>query len=170
MNKRRPRFLRDPNDLFDGQIGLNRSQPLTDVIAFIRLEPMQGQLVLFRIQRNGAKTQFRGGPHHADGNFAAIGDQNLLGRIGFLRRHGVPLNNAYSCKLLHLIGVVCNCERKHSTIKKTPSYGARRPSLSYPCACIASPAICQKVSCWAGVMSRCHCAATPRRKKLLLSV
>ena len=82
MDQGRAALLGDGDDAVDIQIGLHRPQARTDPIAFIGLEPVQGQLVLLGIDRNRAQAELCGGAHDADSDFAAIGDEEFFGGQG----------------------------------------------------------------------------------------
>jgi len=89
------RSLGGADDVGDVQVGGDGLAARADQIAFVRLETVQGEAVLVGVDRDGANAHFRRCPHHADGNFAAIGDKKLAdpvagfvrgGHCGFLRR------------------------------------------------------------------------------------
>jgi hypothetical protein len=77
MDRICPRFARHTDDFGDRQIGRDRPQPLADAIGLVGFEPVQAKLVLLGIDGDGALAQFIGRAHHADGDFAAICDQDL---------------------------------------------------------------------------------------------
>ena len=79
------RFLRHPDDLGDRQIGGDRPQhlavgQLADLIGLVRLEAVQGDLVLLGEHRDGAAAELVGGAEHADGDLRAVGDEDFLDR------------------------------------------------------------------------------------------
>ncbi len=78
-------FACHPDDLGDREIGGDRAHALADPVGLIRLEAVQAQLVLFRVDGDGLLAKLVGGAQHPDGNLAAVGDQDLL-EIW----HGVP--------------------------------------------------------------------------------
>jgi len=82
------RFAGDADDVVDGQIGLHRPQPLADEPGFIGLEAVQGELVLARIDGDAGDAQLAGGADDADGDLAAVGDEQLADAA--LRTHGNP--------------------------------------------------------------------------------
>ncbi|UIY26308.1 hypothetical protein LZK76_23880 [Rhizobium leguminosarum] len=49
----------------------------TDLVALVRLEAVKRQLVLFRPDRHGFYSKLVGRAEHANGNFGAIGNENL---------------------------------------------------------------------------------------------
>jgi len=72
-------FGGDPQHLLNGKAGPHRSKALPDQIALVGLEPVQGQLVLGRMDRDCPDAEFVGSPHHADGDLAAVGgDEGVL--------------------------------------------------------------------------------------------
>ena len=72
--------LGDPDDVRDIQIGRDRLLAGTDQIAFICLETVQREAILVGVDRDGAHAHFGSSTHDADGNFAAVGDQQLANR------------------------------------------------------------------------------------------
>ncbi len=71
-------MLGHPQDLGHGQIGLGGLHRLADQVAFVRLEAMQREAVLVRVDGDGTNAQLAGRPHDADGDLAAIGYQDAL--------------------------------------------------------------------------------------------
>ncbi|OIQ64915.1 hypothetical protein GALL_535320 [mine drainage metagenome] len=67
----------DADDFGDAEIGRNRAEPLTDPIGLIRLEAVEGKLVLFGIDGDGFLAKLVGGTHDADGDLATVGDQDF---------------------------------------------------------------------------------------------
>ena len=65
------------DDPVNPQIAL-RGGRFADADGFIRHLHVHGIGIRLRIDRHGADVQFLAGPDDADGDFAAIGDQNLL--------------------------------------------------------------------------------------------
>ncbi|MPL71091.1 hypothetical protein SDC9_16859 [bioreactor metagenome] len=76
------RFLCDADDLGDREIGAHGAQPGADAVGLVRLETVQGELVFLGIDGDGLLAEFIGSPHHADGNLAPVGDQNLAEHHG----------------------------------------------------------------------------------------
>ena len=74
----RPSFLGNPDHLGDRQIRLNRSQTLANLVSLIRLEPMEAELVLLRVDSDCSFPQLIGRAHDADRNLAPIGDKDFL--------------------------------------------------------------------------------------------
>ena len=77
MNGIRPARLRHTDNLGDRQIGRDRAQPLADAIGLVSLEAMEGELVLFGIDGHRLLAEFSRRTHDTDGDFTAIGDQDL---------------------------------------------------------------------------------------------
>ena len=57
---------------------------LPDLVRLVGLEPVQRVAVLVREDRHGTDPEFVRGPEGPDGDFAAIGDQNLAEHQGRL--------------------------------------------------------------------------------------
>ena len=79
MDKGRAALLGNRDDAVDIEIGLHRTEAGANPIAFIGLEAVQRQLVLFRIDRDRAQAELGSGAHDADGDFTAIGDEEFFG-------------------------------------------------------------------------------------------
>ena len=83
MNRVRAGELGDADDFGDRQIALDRPhilgqmRPAPDLIALVRLEPVQRQLVLLGPDGDGLHAKLIGGAEDADGDFRAVGDKNL---------------------------------------------------------------------------------------------
>lgn len=93
MNGVGARKLGDPDHLVDRQIAFDRPEiarqmrTTADLVALIRLEAMQRQLVLFRPDRHRFDSELVGRAEHANGYFRAIGNEYLgNGQNGLLRR------------------------------------------------------------------------------------
>ncbi len=92
-------LLGQGDDAGDVEVGADRLAGLADAVGFVGLEAVQGEAVFVRIDGHGADAQLVGGAKDADGDLAAVGDQQLADRAGcglcFLRHGGpVPLENA----------------------------------------------------------------------------
>ena len=98
------RFAGDADDLGDRQIGLDRAETLADLVGFVGLEAVEGELVLFGEDRDRAHAQFIGRAEDADGDFGSIGDEN------FLDRQGSPVSLEETAERQALLGPLCNCE------------------------------------------------------------
>ena len=86
-----PFSLRERDDAGDVEIRADRALALADQIRLVRLEAVDREPVLLRVDGHGAEAQFGGRAKDADGDFAAVGDEQfaLAGRWrkGFGRRH-----------------------------------------------------------------------------------
>ena len=71
----------------DVQVRPNRLARLADQIRLVRLEAVQGIAVFVRVNGDRANAQFVGGTEDANGNFAAVGDEQL-GDLGHRFRWG----------------------------------------------------------------------------------
>jgi hypothetical protein len=86
MDRVRTRQLCNADHLVDRQVAFDRAKipfqvrTTADLVGFIRLEPVQCELVLFRPDGDGFHPQFVGGAEHANGNFRTVGDKNLGNR------------------------------------------------------------------------------------------
>ena len=87
------RKLGDADDFVDRQVAFDRSEiarqmrAAADLVTFVRLEPMQRQLVLFRPDRHRFYAQFIGGAENANSDFGSVGDKDLgYGQGGLLKQ------------------------------------------------------------------------------------
>ena len=60
-------------------------RPAADLVGFVRLEAVQRMFVLFGPDRDGLDAELVGGAEHADGDFGAVGDEDLGDGQGGLR-------------------------------------------------------------------------------------
>ena len=91
MNRIGLGLARDADHLVDAEIGLHRLEPAAHQVAFVRLEAMQGEAVLVGIERHGADAELAGRAQHADGDLAAVGDQQFVERPAGVRPcHALP--------------------------------------------------------------------------------
>ena len=67
----------DPEHVGDREIGLDRPHPLADLVGLVRLEAVEGELVLLGKDRDGAYAQFVRRPEHADRDLGPVRDENL---------------------------------------------------------------------------------------------
>jgi len=70
-------------DVVDVEIGLDRLPAGADQVGFVGLESVQREAVLVGIDGHRADAHFGGGAHDADGDFGAVGDEDLI-------EHGCP--------------------------------------------------------------------------------
>ena len=80
-------LLRQRDGALDIEIGADRLARFADTIGLVRLEAVQGEAVLVGVDRDRADAQLMGRAEHADGDFAAIGDQQLANRPNRRLRH-----------------------------------------------------------------------------------
>ncbi len=76
-------LLRHANDAVDVEIRVDRALALADEVAFVRLHPVQRKPVFLRVDRNRADAELVRGAHDANGNLAAVGDQQGLDLAGW---------------------------------------------------------------------------------------
>ena len=69
------RFLGDADDVVDVEVGRDRFLAGADQVGLVGLEAVQGEAVFVGVDGDGADAQFAGGAQDADGDFAAVGDQ-----------------------------------------------------------------------------------------------
>ncbi len=101
-------LLRHPDDLGDRQIGGDRPQHLavgqpTDLVGLVRLEPVEGELVLLGEDRHGGAAELVGGAEDADGDLRAVGDEDLGDR------HASPFRGKTAGA--HCLAGLCRCEK-----------------------------------------------------------
>jgi len=75
MNRIHARLARDGEDAGDVEVGLDRPAPGADEVRLVRLGPVQREAVLLRIDRHRSQAELARRPHDADGDLAAVGDQ-----------------------------------------------------------------------------------------------
>ena len=91
MNGVGARQLGDADRLGDRQVAFDRSEialqmrAAADLVALVRLEPVQRVLVLLRPDRDRPDAQFVRRAKNADGDLGAVGDEDLGDRQGRLR-------------------------------------------------------------------------------------
>ena len=91
MHGVRPGLARDADDVLDVEIGLDRTLAFADQVALVRLHPVQREAVFLRVHRHRAYPQLVRGTHHADGDLAAVGDQQAPDGAGPM--HGAVLRD-----------------------------------------------------------------------------
>ena len=69
------RFDGDAQDVLDVEVGIHGRLAASDEIGLVGLGTVQRKPVFLRINRDGADSQLAGGAHDANGDFAAIGNQ-----------------------------------------------------------------------------------------------
>ena len=73
-----PAAERGGDDLVDRQVRPYRMSHLADLIRLVGFEAMLGVAVLVRIDRDGGDAELVGGAERADGDFAAIGNEDFV--------------------------------------------------------------------------------------------
>ena len=73
--------LRDTQDLFDIEVGLQRIAVLSDLIRFVGFETVERVTVFVREYRDGANAEFGGCTQYTNSDFAAVGDQQFLDTV-----------------------------------------------------------------------------------------
>ena len=83
MDRVGARLPGDADDLVDREIRLDRPEPLADPVGLVGLEAVQAELVLLGEDRDGRHAELVRGARDADGDLAAVGDENLaeLGHV-----------------------------------------------------------------------------------------
>ena len=70
-------LFRERDDAGDVEIGTDRAFAFADDIGLIRLEAVDGEPVFLRVNGDGAQAEFRRGAEDADGDLAAVGDEQF---------------------------------------------------------------------------------------------
>ena len=70
--------LGEGDDAGDVEVGPDRLAGLADAVGLVGLEAVQGEAVLVRVDGDGADAEFVGRAEDADGDLAAVGDEQLL--------------------------------------------------------------------------------------------
>ena len=68
----------DANDVGNVEIGFDRPLSIAHQIALVGFRPVQREPILARMDGHGSNTEFGGRPHHANGDLAAIGDEQAF--------------------------------------------------------------------------------------------
>src|SRR5271170_2095249 len=74
-------FLGQRHDTGNIEISFDGPFASADLIRLVRLKTVQRQPILLRIDGHGAQAEFVGGAKYADGDFAAVGGEQLLDRL-----------------------------------------------------------------------------------------
>src|SRR5262245_46510023 len=77
MNAVHAVLLGDGHDVRNVQVGADRLAGYAYQVRLVRLEAVQGVAVFVRIDGDGADAQLVRGAKHTNGDFAAVGDQQL---------------------------------------------------------------------------------------------
>ena len=75
------------DDAVDVEVGADRLARLADAVGLVGLEAVQGEAVLVGVDGDGADAQLVGRAEDADGDLAAVGDQELANRSSLFIRH-----------------------------------------------------------------------------------
>jgi hypothetical protein len=67
------------DDAFDIEVGTDRALVLVELVGFVGLEAVAGEAVLLGEHRHGAESEFVRGAENADGDFTAVGGEELVG-------------------------------------------------------------------------------------------
>ena len=78
-------LLCDPDDVVHIEVGLDRPLALADPVRLPRIETMQGQPILGRVDADGRNVQLTSRAEYADRYFAAVGDEDLVEHSGLTR-------------------------------------------------------------------------------------
>src|SRR5262249_41634474 len=71
-------LLREADDAGDVEVRADRLAGLADAVRFVRLEAVEREAIFVRIDRDRANAELVGRAEHTDGNFTAIGSEELL--------------------------------------------------------------------------------------------
>ena len=80
-------LLGQRDDAGDVEIGADRLAGLADAVGLVGLEAVQGEAVFVRVDGDGADAQLVGRAEDADGDLAAVGDEQFLERRERSVRH-----------------------------------------------------------------------------------
>ena len=122
------RLARDADHLTDVEIGGDGSQTLADLVGLVRLEPVQGELVLLGEHRHGGDAELVGRAEDANGDLRPVGDKDLAD--GQNAHSGG--NSGQALYLAGLCGcekALCECEENEmrAADADTPAKGRSRP-------------------------------------------
>ncbi len=68
----------DADDFLNGEISLDGAHAAADQIRLVRLEPVQGEFVMLRVDGDGLNAKLGRRAHDADGDFRPVGDQKAF--------------------------------------------------------------------------------------------
>jgi hypothetical protein len=74
-------FPGERDDSGDVEIGADRFTGFTDEVRFVGLEAVQSETVLLGVNGDRSDAEFMGRAEDADGNFTAVGDEELTDRV-----------------------------------------------------------------------------------------
>ena len=95
VDRIRPRLARHADDVLDVEVGLDGALALPDQVALVGLHPVQRKAIFLRVDRHRPDAHFMGGAHHADTDFAAVGDEQGPDLSGL--SHGSSLGCGRNC-------------------------------------------------------------------------
>ena len=82
-------FAGEANDAFDVEVGADRTFAASHDVGLVRFEAMDGEAIFLGVDRDGAQAEFGGGAENADGDLAAVGDeQGAAGHVDRCRNWG----------------------------------------------------------------------------------
>ena len=146
MDRVHVELLRQRDGALDIEIGADRLARFADAVGLVRLEAVQGEAVLMRIDRNRADAQLVRRAEDADGDFAAVGDQQLANRPNRRLRHNRHQTSSRG-KLPHISrrasaissSVVSNpLNRPYSGVRGSGGAGGNRSMNSSTLRCCSS--------------------------------
>jgi hypothetical protein len=77
------RLGRHPQDVVDPEVGADRLLAPPDQVTLVRLEPVQAEPVLQRVDPDRADAELARRPEHPDGDLAAVGNEEFADRAFF---------------------------------------------------------------------------------------
>jgi hypothetical protein len=80
VNRIRTRLDSDANDIGNIQVGVDGTLAIAHQITLVRLGPVQRKAVFVGMNRDRRNAELSGGPHHANGYFTAVRDQQSADR------------------------------------------------------------------------------------------
>src|SRR5947209_2323819 len=89
-------LLGEVNDSRDVEIGADWLADIANAIRLVGLETMQGKTIFVRVESDRADAEFVGRAENANGNFAAIGNEQFVN--GAQRRCGSILRHVHSSR------------------------------------------------------------------------
>ena len=92
-----PDVLGQLDDAGDVEVRADRLAGLADPIGLVGLEAVQGEAVLVGVDRDGADAEFVGRAEDADGDLAAVGDEQLLERRDWARPDNLSETKSLAC-------------------------------------------------------------------------
>ena len=78
VNRISANFLGEGDDAIDIEIGANRFAGFAEQVGFVGFEAMKGEAIFVGVDRDGANAEFMRGAEDANGDFAAVGDEEFF--------------------------------------------------------------------------------------------